>query len=114
MKILVIGGGGYLGTVMTGILLEENYKVRILDSFIYGKKPVESFRSNENVEIIEGDIRNIETVNSSMNSIDAVILLAAVVGDAASVNRPEQTIETNYLASQMVASAAKLKGINRL
>lgn len=112
-KILVIGGGGYLGTVMVRRLLEENYTVRILDSFIYGKKPVENFRKNPKVDIIEGDIRNIETVNSVMTGVSAVILLAAVVGDAASVNRPEQTIETNFLASQMIASACRLKNINR-
>lgn len=112
-KILVIGGAGYLGAVLVKKLLEKNYSVRILDSFIYGKRSVEQFRKDKNAEIIEGDVRNIETVNSSMNGIDGVILLAAVVGDPASVSRPEQTVETNFLASQMTASACKLKGIKQ-
>lgn len=112
-KILVIGGAGYLGCVLIEQLLNIKYSVRLLDSFIYGKKPVERFRDNKFVEIIDGDIRNIETVNSSMNGVDAVILLAAVVGDPASASRPTQTIETNYLASQMIASACKLKEISR-
>jgi nucleoside-diphosphate-sugar epimerase len=110
-KVLVIGGAGYLGTVLVNRLLENNYDVRILDSFIYGKKSIEKFR--DKAEIIEGDIRNIETVNSSMNDTGSVILLAAVVGDPASAKRPEQTVETNYLATQAIASACKLKGIER-
>jgi nucleoside-diphosphate-sugar epimerase len=112
-KILVIGGAGYLGSVLVKKLLDKKYQVRILDSFIYGKRSLEQVRKNSNAEIIEGDIRNIETVNSSMNGIDSVILLAAVVGDPASATRPEQTIETNFLASKMTASACKLKGIKR-
>jgi len=112
-NILVIGGAGYLGAVLVNRLLENNHTVRILDSFIYGKKSVEKFRDNDKVEIIEGDIRNVETVNSSMNDTNAVVLLAAIVGDPASARRPEQTIDTNFLAVKTIASACKLKGINR-
>lgn len=112
-KILVIGGAGYLGAVLTERLLREGYRVRILDSFIYGKKAVEKYINNPEVEIIEGDIRNIETVNFSMLDTGSVILLAAVVGDPASKARPEQTVETNYLASQVVASSAKISGIKK-
>jgi nucleoside-diphosphate-sugar epimerase len=111
-RILVIGGGGYFGAVLVEKLLDEGYDIRILDSFIYGKKAVEKYSESGKVEIIEGDIRNIQTVNSSMIDADCVIHLAAVVGDPASRLRPEQTIETNYLASQMIAAASKLNGIH--
>jgi len=110
-KILVIGGGGFLGAVLVERLLMENYSVRILDSFIYGKRAVEKYKNDSRIEIIEGDIRSIETVNLSMSGIGSVIHLAAVVGDPASKVRPEQTIETNYLASQAIASACRLKEI---
>ncbi len=112
-RVLVIGGAGFLGTILVDKLLENRYPVRILDSFIYGKKSVKKFESDKSVEIIEGDIRNIETVNHSMDNIGSVIHLAAVVGDPAGAKRPEQTIETNYLASQVIASACKMKDINR-
>lgn len=111
--VLVIGGAGYLGTVLVQKLLDENYKVKILDSFIYGKKPVERFASNPNVNILEGDIRNVETINSAVKDTKSVILLAAVVGDPASKARPEQTVETNFLASQAVAAASKLAGTEK-
>jgi len=113
-KVLVIGGAGYLGSILADKLLEKGYPVKILDSFIYGKRSITHLKENKNVEILEGDIRNIETVNAAMNpDTGSVILLAAVVGDPASASRPEQTVETNYLASHMIASACKLKGINR-
>ena len=46
-KVLVIGGAGYLGAVLTDRLLKEGYPVRILDSFIYGKKSVEKYSGNK-------------------------------------------------------------------
>jgi nucleoside-diphosphate-sugar epimerase len=112
-KVLVIGGAGYLGVVLTEQLLESGYSVKILDSFIYGSKPVEKFRSDNRVEIIEGDIRNVETVTSSINDMKSVILLAAVVGDPASKARPELTVETNFIASQAISSACRLNGVEK-
>lgn len=112
-KILVIGGGGYLGAVLVERLLKEGYSVKILDSFIYGKKAVKKHAGNPDVEVNEGDIRNIETVNIAMLDTERVIHLAAVVGDPASKARPELTVETNYLAAQMIASACKLNGIDK-
>ena len=112
-KVLVIGGAGYLGAVLCDRLLSEGYSVRILDSFIYGKRSVEKYSGNSNVEIIEGDIRNIETVHVAISDSSSVILLAAVVGDPASKARPEQTVETNFLAAQVVASSAKLASVSK-
>lgn len=112
-NVLVIGGAGYLGTILTQKLLENSYKVRILDSFIYGERPIEQFKHNSDISIIKGDIRNIETVIQALENIDCVILLAAIVGDPASKIRPSQTIQTNYLAAQMVAASCKLQNINR-
>lgn len=112
-KVLVIGGAGYLGVVLTEQLLSCGYSVRILDSFIYGSKPVEKFHSDNRVEIIEGDIRNAETVTSSIKDMHSVILLAAVVGDPASKARPELTVETNLIASKAIASACKLNGVEK-
>lgn len=112
-KVLVIGGAGYLGAVLIEKLLDEGYPVRVLDSYIYGRKAIEKYTHDERVEALEGDIRNIEVINSAMHNISSVILLAAVVGDPASKARPEQTVETNYLAAQMSASSAKINGIKK-
>jgi nucleoside-diphosphate-sugar epimerase/CBS domain-containing protein len=112
-NVLVVGGAGYLGSVLAGKLLQSGRRVRILDSFIYGKRSLQALASHKNLEIVEGDFRNIQTVVNSLRDIDAVILLAAVVGDPAAHLRPEQTIETNILATQALAFACKLHCISR-
>jgi nucleoside-diphosphate-sugar epimerase len=112
-RVLVVGGAGYLGSVLTQKLLQKGFRVRVLDSFIYGRKSLESLAEDKNLEIVEGDLRNIHTCVSSLVETDAVVLLAAIVGDPASKIRPTETIETNVLAAQALASACKLHHINR-
>jgi nucleoside-diphosphate-sugar epimerase/CBS domain-containing protein len=112
-RVLVVGGAGYLGSVLTCRLLRRGFRVRVLDSFIYGRRSLESLAGDENLEIVEGDLRNIHTCVSSLAETDAVVLLAAIVGDPASKVRPTETIETNVLAAQALASASKLHHINR-
>lgn len=112
-NVLVVGGAGYLGSVLVRKLLQTGRRVRVLDSFIYGKRSLQPLEGHRSLEIVEGDFRNIETVVNSLRDIDAVVLLAAVVGDPAAQYRPEQTIETNILAAQSLAFACKLHCISR-
>jgi nucleoside-diphosphate-sugar epimerase len=112
-RVLVVGGAGYLGSVLTQKLLHSGFRVRVLDSFIYGRRSLEQLSDNKNLEIFEGDLRNIHTCVNSLAETDAVVLLAAIVGDPASKVRPTETIETNVLAAQALASASKLHHINR-
>lgn len=112
-KVLVVGGAGYLGSMLTRKLLGRGYRVRVLDSFIYGRKSVEDLSTNERCEIVEGDLRNIPTCVNALEGVNAVILLAAIVGDPASKVRPTETIETNVLAAQALATAAKLQQISK-
>jgi len=111
--VLVVGGAGYLGSVLTRKLLSRGFRVRVLDNFLYGRRSLEALAGDENLEIVEGDLRNIHTCVSSLAETDAVVLLAAIVGDPASKERPTETIETNVLAAQALASAARLHHIDR-
>jgi nucleoside-diphosphate-sugar epimerase len=112
-RVLVVGGAGYLGSVLTKRLLDGGFRVRVLDSFIYGRRSLNLLADHPNLDIVEGDLRNIHTCVSSLTETDAVVLLAAIVGDPASKVRPAETIETNVLAAQALASACKLHHINR-
>ena len=112
-KILVVGGAGYLGSVLTRKLLAAGYSVRVLDSFIYGRRALEELVGNEHLEIVEGDMRNIHTCVTALDGVSGVVLLAAIVGDPASKVRPAETIETNVLATQALASACRLQHIPR-
>jgi nucleoside-diphosphate-sugar epimerase/CBS domain-containing protein len=112
-RILIVGGAGYLGSVLSAKLLARGYAVRILDNFLYGRRSLESIRNSPSLEVIEGDLRNIHTCVSALDDVHAVILLAAIVGDPASKVRPRETIETNVIAAQALAAACKLQCINR-
>ena len=112
-RVLVVGGAGFLGSILTRKLLARGFRVRVLDSFIYGRRSLDDLAGKENLEVIEGDLRNIHTCVDSLADIDAVVLLAAIVGDPASKVRPTQTIETNVLAAQALAMASKLHHITR-
>jgi nucleoside-diphosphate-sugar epimerase/CBS domain-containing protein len=112
-RILIVGGAGYLGSVLASRLLERGYAVRILDNFLYGKRSLEQIPGSPALEIIEGDLRNIHTCVSALDGVHAVVLLAAIVGDPASKVRPRETVETNVIAAQALAAACKLQCINR-
>jgi len=112
-RVLVVGGAGFLGSVLTRKLLTRGFRVRVLDSFIYGRRSLDDLTGEGNLDVVEGDLRNIHTCVDSLADIDAVVLLAAIVGDPASKVRPTQTIETNVLAAQALAMASKLHHIPR-
>jgi len=112
-KVLVVGGAGYLGSILCRKLLGSGYKVRALDSLMFGEEATREMNENENFELIRGDMRNIITLTKSLEGVDAVILLAAIVGDPAGMNQPADTIETNYLGTMALAQACKYHQINR-
>ena len=60
-RVLVVGGAGYLGSVLTRRLLDSGFRVRVLDSFIYGRRSLDPLAGDPNLDIVEGDLRNIHT-----------------------------------------------------
>lgn len=77
-KILIIGGGGYVGSQLVPDLLELNYKVDVYDLFIYGQ---DVFETHTNLKLIKGDIRNIEKLSKTIFDYEAVIHLACISND---------------------------------
>ncbi len=80
MKILVNGGAGYIGSVLTGHLLKAGHHVTILDNLIFGQRSLFGYCSDPNFEFVYGDCRNADTLKPLLAKADAVIHLAAVVG----------------------------------
>lgn len=111
--ILVVGGAGYLGSVLTRRLLFRGYRVRVLDNFMYGRRALRDLAFHRRLRVVEGDMRDIRSCVTALEGVHGVVLLAAIVGDPASKARPTQTIETNVLAAQALASACKLQNIAR-
>ena len=79
-KILVTGGAGYIGSVLTKMLLDEGYEVRILDHFRYNQNSLLDCCYNDNLEIIRGDVRDADVMKHSLENMNYIIHLAALVG----------------------------------
>ncbi|WP_254530922.1 NAD-dependent epimerase/dehydratase family protein [Natrinema gelatinilyticum] len=111
--VLVVGGAGYVGSVLCRHLLEDGFEVRILDPLLYGDDGIAAFVGHDRVSVIRGDARSIDTVVDAIDGVDAVIHLGGIVGDPASELDPQKTLEYNYHSTQLLASLCKYYQINR-
>ncbi len=88
-NILVVGGAGYVGGAITDLLINSNYNVRVYDVLLYE----DSFRKP--VDFVYGDVRDTEKLKPHLQWSDAVVWLAAIVGDGACQLNPELTKSIN-------------------
>jgi nucleoside-diphosphate-sugar epimerase len=102
--ILVTGGGGYIGSILLPMLLQERYKIRVLDLLQRGIDPLLTVLLNHDVELIKGDIRDERVLQSALRGVDAVINLAAVVGFPACNSNPIAAQSTNTDAVERLSS----------
>jgi len=112
-NILVVGGAGYIGSVLVKHLLKENYNVKVLDSLIYGYQPLKDLYDNSNFEFIKGDFRNVECVVKTTKDMDAVIHLGAIVGDTACTIDEDLSLEINTAATMLIRQVCKGYGIKK-
>lgn len=101
-KILITGGAGYIGSVLTGHLLERGYHVTCLDNLYYNQKSVFQYASNPNYEFIFGDARDKELLKKILQNVDVIIPLAAIVGMPACNLKPFDAKSINYDAIVLV------------
>ena len=112
-SILVTGGAGYIGSVLTHKLVELGYNVRIIDSLIYGKDGISDLISKNSVELIVKDIRDEKTLNEVVKEIDCVIHLAAIVGDPLCKKIPVAAKQINEDATKKLVTISKEHGVKR-
>ena len=113
-NILIVGGAGYIGTILTSFLLKKKYKVTILDKLLYDKKVLKkSFGKNKNLKFIRGDVCDLNVQINAIKDIDIVVFLADIVGDPACNARPEDALKTNFLSLSSLATLCSLLGINK-
>ena len=77
-KILITGGAGYVGAVLTPYLLDKGHKITVIDLMIYGK---EVLSKNPNLRIIKGDIRDTNLLEKELPNHEVVIHLACISND---------------------------------
>ncbi len=102
MRILVTGAAGYIGSVLVDELLQKQYLVKGFDILYFGDKSLSGFYNHNGFEFIKGDIRKKSDLSNAVNDIDAVIHLAAIVGDPACAKEPSVAEETNLIAGKML------------
>lgn len=112
-KILITGGAGYIGSVLARRLLREGYRVRVIDSLMYGGESLIDVLKNSAFEFIKADIRDEATLNDALKDIWAVCHLAAIVGDPACSKEPEQAMSINFKASVRLYEMAEEAGVER-
>jgi nucleoside-diphosphate-sugar epimerase len=95
-KVLITGGAGYLGSVLTEVLLGKGYFVTVLDNLTYKQTSVAPFAYHPNFDFILGDVTNESLLKSLVEKHDVIIPLAAIVGMPACKANPELTVKVNY------------------
>lgn len=95
-SVLITGGAGYLGSVLTEVLLNKGYRVTVLDNLIYKQTSVAPFAYHPNFNFILGDVTNESTLKPLVESHDVIVPLAAIVGMPACKAQPELTVKVNY------------------
>ncbi len=94
-RILITGGAGYIGSVLTPLLLSEGYSVTVIDKLSYERNSLVACCKYNEFNFIEGDINNIKIVDNIIDKFDIVIPLAAIVGAPASEKNTLLSRETN-------------------
>lgn len=95
-KVLVTGGAGYIGSLLVPELINQGYNVRVLDNLMYNQIPFLTHFIDDNFEFINGDIRDVEKVKKSLDGVDFIIHLAAIVGAPACKKNPALAEDINY------------------
>ena len=107
MNILITGGCGYTGSVLTQKLLNLNHNITIVDTQWFGNY----IKPNKNLKIFKTDIRDIESIN--LNNIDSIIHLANIANDPSVELNPLLSWEVNVLATQRLVNKAVKNGVKQ-
>lgn len=108
MNILVTGGCGYIGSILTPQLLEEGHTVTVVDTQWFGN----FLETHQALTVIKEDIRNIDAI--PMAGVDAIVHLANIANDPGVELNPELSWEVNVLGTQQLADRAVRAGVRHL
>ena len=108
-KIFITGGAGYIGSVLVPVLLNEGYRVTVLDNFMYGQNSLLECCVNDDFEVFRGDARDENILKPLIKDADFIIPLAALVG-APLCNRDKiAAVTTNRDAIELISKLSSKK-----
>ena len=113
MNFLVTGGAGYIGSVLVGMLLLREDRVKVYDKLYFDDKSLADLKKKygHKLEIIQGDVRKFD--ENMLDDVEAVVHLGALSNDPTADFDPVATVDINYKGTLNVAQAAKKRGIKR-
>ena len=113
MRVLVTGGGGFIGSHMAERLLRDGHDVRVLDNFSSGRRDnLTPFA--DDIELVEGDIQSFERVHTAVRGCDLVVHQAALPSVPRSVQDPLTSNASNVIGTLNVLLAARDSGVQRV
>lgn len=110
-RVMVTGAGGYMGNVLVGQLLQENFEVVALDRYFFGEDVLDPYRDKPGLTLLKKDIRDV--TEDDFRGVDSVFDLAAFSNDPSGALDPELTREVNHHGRARVAATAKKAGVKR-
>ncbi len=114
-KFLITGGAGFIGSNIADRLLEQGHSVRVIDNFLTGKREnLSKALNSQRFELIEGDIRNLDTVRRACEGIDFVLHEAAIPSVPRSIDDPIATNEVNINGTLNVLKASYENKVRRV
>lgn len=114
-KILLLGGAGYVGTVLTSHLLKKGYSVRAMDNFIYKNEfSVQPYFGDPDYEFMKGDISNEKDLQNAVRGVTDVVILAGLVGDPITKKYPDASEKINTKGVQNCIDFLNGKGLNKV
>ncbi|MDX6505803.1 MAG: UDP-glucose 4-epimerase [Gaiellaceae bacterium] len=113
MKVLVTGGGGFIGSNLAAKLLEKGHEVRILDNFSTGNRS-NLAQIGGDVEVVEGELRSYERVHAATRGVEVVFHQGALPSVPRSVQDPLTTSAVNVEGTLNVLLASRDEGVRRI
>jgi UDP-glucose 4-epimerase len=112
---LVTGGAGFIGSHLVDRLLAEGRSVRVLDSFVVGRRAnLKQHSLNPRLEIVEADVANKADVMAASDGLERIFHLAARADIVPSIREPEAYFRSNVDGTFCVLEAARRHGVKRL
>jgi len=107
MMVLITGGAGYLGSILTGLFLDDGHCVTVFDRFNFGLNSLLHFGGYSGIDLIKGDVRDSDAVAQAVqkSQADAVVHLAAIVGYPACAADPALARSTNVDGTRNVIAS---------
>ncbi len=113
MRALVTGGAGFIGSHIVEELLRGGASVRVMDNFSTGKRDnLEMFQGD--LEILEGDLRDVEAIKVATQAVDLVFHLAALISVPDSMLDPETCFAINVAGTVALLEAARRAGVHKV